>query len=299
LILKLKDISKSYEKIVAVDAVSIEIKEGEVLGLVGPNGSGKSTLLKIMLGIARPTSGKVLVNGEELSEKGWKEFKRSVGYMPERVSFYDNLTGTETLRLFARVKGGRLRSLKEVIDRILSEDVLQRKVGGYSKGMRQRLNLAQALLNEPDFLVLDEPTSGLDPVGIKEFYDILDEVKSRKKLTAILSSHILAEIEDKTNRVAVIKNGSLKAIGRLEELCSGMKIPLRLYITISRKDAFLEGLLKKEGAVDLSYKNGYLLASISRKNKFELISAIMDEKDRFSDFSIREPSLEEVFFGVH
>jgi Cu-processing system ATP-binding protein len=299
LILKLKDISKSYEKIVAVDAVSIEIKEGEVLGLVGPNGSGKSTLLKIMLGIARPTSGKVLVNGEELSEKGWKEFKRSVGYMPERVSFYDNLTGTETLRLFARVKGGRLRSLKGVIDRILSEDVLQRKVGGYSKGMRQRLNLAQALLNEPDFLVLDEPTSGLDPVGIKEFYDILDEVKSRKKLTAILSSHILAEIEDKTNRVAVIKNGSIKAIGRLEELCSGMKIPLRLYITISRKDAFLEGLLKKEGAVDLSYKNGYLLASISRKNKFELISAIMDEKDRFSDFSIREPSLEEVFFGVH
>ncbi len=299
MILELKDVSKSYEKIVAVDAVSIEIKEGEVLGLVGPNGSGKSTLLKIMLGIARPTSGKVLVNGEELSEKGWKEFKRSVGYMPERVSFYDNLTGTETLRLFARVKGGRLRSLKGVIDRILSEDVLQRKVGGYSKGMRQRLNLAQALLNEPDFLVLDEPTSGLDPVGIKEFYDILDEVKSRKKLTAILSSHILAEIEDKTNRVAVIKNGSLKAIGRLEELCSGMKIPLRLYITISRKDVFLESLLKKEGAVDLSYKNGYLIASISRKNKLELISAIMDEKDRFSDFSIREPSLEEVFFGVH
>jgi len=299
LILELKDVSKFYEKILAVDAVSIEIKEGEVLGLVGPNGSGKSTLLKIMLGIARPTSGKVLINGEELSEKGWKEFKRSVGYMPERVSFYDNLTGTETLRLFARVKGGRLRSLKGVIDRILSEDVLQRKVGGYSKGMRQRLNLAQALLNEPDFLVLDEPTSGLDPVGIKEFYDILDEVKSRKKLTAILSSHILAEIEDKTNRVAVIKNGSLKAIGHLEELCSGMKIPLRLYITISRKDSFLESLLKKEGAVDLSYKNGYLIASISRENKFELISAIMDEKDRFSDFSIREPSLEEVFFGVH
>lgn len=299
MIFELKDVSKSYEKIVAVDAVSIEIKEGEVLGLVGPNGSGKSTLLKIMLGISRPTSGRVMLNGEELSEKGWKEFKRAVGYMPERVSFYDNLTGEETLRLFARVKGGRLRSLKGVMDRILSEDVLHRKVGGYSKGMRQRLNLAQALLNEPDFLVLDEPTSGIDPVGIKEFYDILDEVKSRKKLTVILSSHILAEIEDKTSRVAVIKNGSIKAIGRLEELCSGMKIPLRLYITISRKDAFLEGLIKKEGAVDLSYKNGYLLASISRENKFELISAIMDEKDRFSDFSIREPSLEEVFFGVH
>jgi Cu-processing system ATP-binding protein len=147
--------------------------------------------------------------------------------------------------------------------------------------------------------VLDEPTSGLDPVGTKEFYDILEEVREKKKLTVILSSHILAEIEDKTDRVAVIKNGNLKAIGRLEELCSGMNIPLRLYITISKKDQFLEGLLRKEGAVDLGYKNGYLLASISRGKKLELITAIMEEKDRFSDFSIREPSLEEVFFGVH
>jgi len=256
-------------------------------------------MLKIMLGILRPTAGKVLINREEPSEKGWKEFKKSVGYMPERVSFYDNLTGKETLKLFARVKGGNLSSVKEVIERLLPEDVLRRKVGGYSKGMRQRLNLAQALVNEPSFLVLDEPTSGLDPVGTKEFYDILGEVRERKKLTAILSSHILAEIEDKTDRVAIMKNGSLKAIGRLEELCEGMKIPLRLYITIKSKDEFLEGLLKKEGAVELGYKNGYLHASIPRENKLELISAIMEEKDRFSDISIREPSLEEVFFGVH
>jgi Cu-processing system ATP-binding protein len=299
LILKLQDISKSYDQIKAVETVSIEIKEGEAMGLVGPNGSGKSTLLKIMLGIIRPSAGKVLVNGEELSEKGWKEFKRSVGYMPERVSFYDNLTGNETLKLFARVKGGTLSSMKEVIARLLPEDVLRRKVGGYSKGMRQRLNLAQALVNEPHLLVLDEPTSGLDPVGTKEFYDILDEVRDRKKLTVVLSSHILAEIEDKTDRVAVIKNGSLKAIGRLEELCEGMNIPLRVFITIKGRDEFLEGLLMKEGAVDLGYKNGYLHASIPRENKLELISAIMEEKDRFSDLSIREPSLEEVFFGVH
>jgi Cu-processing system ATP-binding protein len=99
--------------------------------------------------------------------------------------------------------------------------------------------------------------------------------------------------------VAVIKNGSLKAIGRLEELCTGMKIPLRLYITINGKDEFLEGLLMKKGAVDLGYKNGYLFASIPRDNKLELISSIMKEKDRFTDISIREPSLEEVFFGVH
>ena len=297
--LKLQNISKSYEQIKAVENVSIEIKEGETMGLVGPNGSGKSTLLKIMLSIIRPSAGKVLVNGEELSGKGWKVFKRSVGYMPERVSFYDNLTGNETLKLFARVKGGDLNNMKDVIGRLLSGDVLQRKVGGYSKGMRQRLNLAQALVNEPRFLVLDEPTSGLDPVGTKEFYNILDEVRDRKKLTVVLSSHILAEIEDKIDRVAVIKNGTLKAVGRLEELCEGMNIPLRIYLTIHGKDELLEGLLMREGAVDIGYKNGYLLASIPRENKLELISAIMEEKDRFSDLSIREPSLEEVFFGIH
>ncbi len=299
MILKFENISKAYEQIDALNAVSLEVKEGEVLALVGPNGSGKSTMLKIMLGIIRPTSGKVLINGEELSGKGWKEFKRSVGYMPERVSFYDNLTGKETLELFARVKDGKLSNIKDIIDRLLSEDILLRKVGGYSKGMRQRLNLAQALLNEPGFLVLDEPTSGLDPVGTKEFYDILEEVKEKRKLTAILSSHILAEIEDKTDRVAVMKNGALKAVGRLEELCEGMNLPLRLYITIKKKDGFLEGLLMKEGALDLGYKNGYLLASIPRENKLELMSAIMEEKDRFTDISFREPSLEEVFFGVH
>lgn len=299
MILKLESISKSYDEIRALDTVSMEIKEGEILGLVGPNGAGKSTLLKIMLGISRPSSGRVTVNGEELEGKNWTEFKKSVGYMPERVSFYDNLTGTETLKLFARVKGGDLKKMNAVIERLLPEDVMRRKVGGYSKGMRQRLNLAQALVNEPDFLVLDEPTSGLDPVGTREFYDIIEQVREERKLTAVLSSHILAEIEDKTDRVAVIKNGSLKAIGRLEELCSGMNIPLRLYITIYRKDKYLEELLVNEGAVDLGYMNGYLHASIPREHKLELISVIMKEKDRFSDISIREPSLEEVFFGVH
>jgi Cu-processing system ATP-binding protein len=299
LILKLQNISKYYDRIRAVDSVSLEINEGEMLGLVGPNGSGKSTLLKIMLGILRPSSGKVLINGEELSEKGWKKFKGSIGYMPERVSFYDNLTGRETLQLFARIKGGRLGLENGLIQKILPEDVLKRKVGGYSKGMRQRLNLAQALLSQPDFLVLDEPTSGLDPVGTREFYDFLEEERDRKKLTVILSSHILAEIEDKTDRVAVLKNGSLKAIGSLQDLYAGLEIPLRISIKVKNKDEVLEGLLKKEGVIDLSYKNGTLHASVPREVKLQIISAIMEEKDRFVDFSIREPSLEEVFFGVH
>ncbi len=299
MMLKLFNISKHYDQVHAVDSVSLEIKEGEMLALVGPNGSGKSTLLKMMTGIIKPSSGKVLFEGDELSEKRWRELKRSIGYMPERVSFYDNLTARETLKMFARVKGGSLSSIDWVIQRILDEETLLRKVGGFSKGMRQRLNLAQALLNDPAILVLDEPTSGLDPEGIKEFYDILGEVRARKSLTVILSSHILAEIENKTDRVAIIKNGSLKVIGRLEELYTRMKIPLRFLISINQKDGALERLLKKNGAVDVGYQNGYLRADVPSENKLETISALLKEKDRFVDLSIREPSLEEVFFGVH
>ena len=297
--LKVQEVTKNYGPIRALDNISLEVREGEALGLVGPNGSGKTTILKIMLGILRPTSGTVVFRDRELSEKDWKEFKRSVGYMPERVSFYDNLTGKETLKLFARVKGADMKRTREFISRILPEDLLARKVGTYSKGMRQRLNLAQALVSEPGILVLDEPTSGLDPVAIREFYEILEEVRSARKLTVILSSHILAEIEDKTDRVAVMKNGSLKAIGRLEELYTGLNIPLGITIRTDRQDDVLEGVLRDAGATELTYRNGYLLANVPGDRKLSILSALMEEKDRFTDISIREPSLEEVFFGVH
>ncbi|GAB4409930.1 MAG: ABC transporter ATP-binding protein [Thermodesulfovibrionales bacterium] len=297
--IKLSDISKNFGDIKAVDSVSLEIKEGEMLGLVGPNGSGKSTLMKIMLGIVKPSSGRVLRGGEELTERGWKEIRKKIGYMPERVNFYDNLTGRETLELFTMVKGGDPSSVTDILKKVGLGDAIDRKVGGYSKGMRQRLNLAQALSNDPDFLVLDEPSAGLDPVGTKEFYNILEDVRSRKKLTVVLSSHILAEIEDKIDRVAIMKSGGLRALGSLDDLYSGFNLPLKIYIILKEKDGTMEDLLKREGAMDIGYKDGYLTASIPREDKLRILSAIMERKGSFLDLSIREPNLEEVFFGIH
>lgn len=297
--LELKEISKNFGDVKALDAISLKINEGEILGLVGPNGSGKSTLLKIMLGITMPSSGKVFFSGKDLTQKDWKEIRKKMGYMPERVNFYDNLTGKETLELFTRIKGGDSGNTDKLLKRVGIDDVSHRRVGGYSKGMRQRLNLAQALCNDPDFLVLDEPTSGLDPVGTKEFYNILSDVRARKKLTVILSSHILAEIEDKISRVAVLKAGALKAVGNFEELYSGLKLPLKISIALKGKDESLEGLLKQVGAADIGYEEGCLIASIQREDKLRILSAVMNRNGNVVDISIREPNLEEVFFGIH
>lgn len=297
--LELNNITKNFGEIRAVDSVSLKVLEGEMLGLVGPNGSGKSTLIKIMLGIARPTSGKVLLDNGEMTDSRWKELRKRIGYMPERVSFYDNLTGRETLELFARVKGGSRQDVADTLARVGLGDAADRKVGGYSKGMRQRLNFAQALSNDPDLLILDEPTSGLDPVGTKEFYNILGNVRARKKLTIILSSHILAEIEEKIDRVAIIKAGVLRAIGTLEDLYSGFNLPIRISISVKDDGGLLKDLLIREGADDVVYRDGHIIASVRIENKLRILSLVMERKDSFIDLSVREPSLEEVFFGIH
>ncbi|MCG6552894.1 MAG: ABC transporter ATP-binding protein [Candidatus Magnetominusculus sp. LBB02] len=298
--LKFVRVAKNYDDVKAVEDVSFELSEGEMFGLVGPNGSGKSTLLKIMLGILKPTEGKVLLRGEAISDSGWREFRRLIGYMPERVSFYDNLTGKATLELFANIKGGSLANVEDVLPALLSRDVLSRKVGTYSKGMRQRLNLAQALLNDPSLLVLDEPTSGLDPIGTRLLYDILDRVRERKKLTVVLSTHMLAEVEEKVSRVGIMKNGALKAAGTLDELYRGLNLPMRLIIAVDGSEgAAIREILRQEGAQNITYAKGQLIAELPVDNKLSMLGLLLQHKDKFVDFTLRQPSLEEVFFGIH
>lgn len=298
--IELVEITKNYRDIKALSSVSFTLKEGEILGLVGPNGSGKSTLIKILTGILKPTSGKILVKGKELSARDWISLKKRIGYMPERISFYDNLTGMEVLSLFARIKGVKLEGLPDLLKDIVSEDFLLRRVGTYSKGMRQRLNLAQALVNDPDILILDEPTSGLDPVGTKDFYEALKTVREKKRLTVLLSSHVLAEIEERVDRVAILKNGVLKAIGSLTELYTGLDLPFRLSILPAPSmSGSIEEILKGEGIKDMVKRDGYIYVSLPRNEKMRVLSALMEKRDSFIDLTVIEPSLEEVFFGLH
>jgi ABC-2 type transport system ATP-binding protein len=206
------------EKLRAVGGISLEMAPGEVYGLIGPNGSGKSTTMKILLGLIGPTAGRTEIFG--ISSRRVSS-RRAVGYLPENPYFYKHLTGEETLRFYGRLCGLRGGNLKERIGELLElvalEDASDRRLGGYSKGMLQRIGLAQALIQEPRLVVLDEPTAGVDPAGSRKIRDLILEMKTRG-ISVILCSHLLEQVQEVCDRVGIIHRGRLVCEGALEDL---------------------------------------------------------------------------------
>ena len=205
-------------KVVAVRGLSLAVAPGQVYGLLGPNGSGKSTTLKIILGLVSPTAGRTEIFGRDSREVGSRE---AVGFLPENPYFYKYLTGGETLRFYGKLCGLRGRELRARTDEMLQlvglQDARDRRLGGYSKGMLQRIGLAQALIQEPKLVVLDEPTAGVDPAGSRQIRDLILDLK-RRGITVLLSSHLLAQVQEICDRVGILANGVLVREGRVEDL---------------------------------------------------------------------------------
>jgi ABC-2 type transport system ATP-binding protein len=205
-------------KLRAVDALNLEVGEGQVFGLLGPNGSGKSTTIKIILGLLEATTGDVRVFGVPSNRV---EARRNVGYLPEAPYFYRYLSGRELVRFYARVCGVSKATLKARVDEVIAwvglSGAADRRVGTYSKGMLQRIGLAQALVHDPKLVVLDEPTAGVDPVGSAEMCELIRKLKQQGK-TVLITSHLLAQIEDVCDRVAILDRGRLIVEGSLDEL---------------------------------------------------------------------------------
>lgn len=206
------------QSVVAVRDLNLRIQPGEVYGLLGPNGSGKSTTLKIILGLVSPTRGDTEIFGRD---SRLVESREAVGFLPENPYFYKYLTGTETLRFFGKLCGLRHRQLKKRIEELLDlvglMNARDRRLGTYSKGMLQRVGLAQALIQEPKLVVLDEPTAGVDPAGSREIRDLIFDLK-RRGITVLLSSHLLAQAQEMCDRVGILANGVLVREGRLDQL---------------------------------------------------------------------------------
>jgi Cu-processing system ATP-binding protein len=288
-------VTKRYGDVHAVDGVDLRVEAGQVFGLIGHNGAGKSTLFKMMLGLVAPDAGRIRIDGQPVDGPRFRDVRRSVGYLPENVAFYENLSGLETLAFFARLKGVRRSECGALLERVGLAAAAGRRVKGYSKGMRQRLGFAQALLGAPKLLFLDEPTTGLDPEGIRDFYRILAEMK-QGGTTIVLTSHILAEIEQRVDRLAIMKTGRIHAVGSVESLRDMMALPVRFEL---RMDAANEPLLRRTLAPlavgDIRVEAGRTSVHCPRESRMQVLQALTTIGA--ADLQIREPSLEDMFLG--
>jgi ABC-2 type transport system ATP-binding protein len=244
--LETRGLRKEYGKKVALHDVSLVVQPGEVFGFLGPNGAGKSTTVKILLGLVRPTSGEARLFGMPAGEPA---ARRRVGYLPETFRFHEWLTGADLLDFHGRLAGLPAEERRARIPEVLSQVGLAGRGGdrirGYSKGMTQRIGLAQAILNRPDLVLLDEPTSALDPVGRREVRDLIRGLRA-DGMTVFLNSHLLSEVEMVCDRVAIVDHGRVLRSGRLADLVGGMP---ELRITVDRVDGDLLSMLAGLGQV--------------------------------------------------
>ncbi|ODR92814.1 ABC transporter ATP-binding protein [Sinorhizobium alkalisoli] len=289
---KMASVSKQYGNSTVVRDVSFVLGEAETVALVGHNGAGKTTLIKLMLGLIRPTNGRVRVLGEDPAT-GDFAVRQSLGYLPESVSFNMALTGRETLRFYARLKRVGGAPTGDLFDCVgLAQDAVDRPVRTYSKGMRQRLGLAQALLGKPRVLLLDEPTSGLDPALRRSFYDLISELQARGT-TVLLSSHALTELEGRADRVIIVDKGVKIADGSLEALRRVARLPTRIRVKLAQtaaSPAWLNGGMKWCRGPE-----GVLEAEVSSDRKVRLLHDITADAAMLSGLTITEPTLDDLY----
>lgn len=286
-VLTLSQVTKRYDDAVVLAAVSLNVDKGERVALLGHNGAGKSTLMKIVLGLIPFNSGTVTVAG---STPGSRSAREATSYLPENVAFHPALTGLEQIRYYLRLRGQNAAMAPALLERVGLANAASRRIGTYSKGMRQRVGLAQALIGQPRLMVLDEPTSGLDPVSRREFYEILDELAG-KGTAILLSSHALTEVEARTDRIVILSKGELVADDTLAGLRRRAALPIQLQIAARPETA-------EEVARRLSGKrlNGTRVdITCQHADKLDRLAQIATLGELIEDLEIVPPSLEELY----
>ena len=289
---------KHYGALHAVDGIDLRVERGEIFGLIGHNGAGKSTLFKMILGLVPATSGEIRVSGATVQGRDFRAARRHLGYLPENVVLYDNLSGLETLRFFARLKHAPQTQCQAVLERVGLQHAGQRPVREYSKGMRQRLGFAQALLGQPRVLFLDEPTNGLDPQAIRDFYATLRGLQ-QQGVTVIITSHILAELQERVDRLAILVSGKVEALGSVHELRERTGLPLIIEVDLAPQDCHdaLHVLHQATGVKPEQTPSGLQL-QCPRERKMAALAALAPLGARVQDLRLHEPSLEDMFFGI-
>ena len=293
-IISLQAVKKQYGNDTVLHDVNFNVQAGECIVLVGHNGAGKTTLMKLMLGLTRPTSGTVEVLKGNPAMNTAVEQRLALGYLPESVAFYEAMTGREVLSFYASLKGATQRECNDLLELVGLSDAAKRKVGTYSKGMRQRLGLAQAMLGDPQLLFLDEPTTGLDPLLRQHFYELIDDLH-KDGATSIISSHALNEVEARASRFVIMKAGLIVASGTLDELYHQAALPIRLHVNVQPGQASV--VAERLGSdVNIGKVNNQSLSlSCLKEEKMPLIRHISGLGEVVHDLQIEPPRLDEVY----
>lgn len=281
--IQVENITKKYGSFVAVDNINFEIEEGEVVGFLGPNGAGKSTTMNMITGYIEPTSGRIIVDGYDISKKPRKA-KRQIGYMPEGVPLYSDLTVKEFITYMAELKGVPKKEKKEKVQKVIKEtgltEVQNQLTKNISRGYKQRVSMAGALVSNPKVIILDEPTVGLDPKQVTEIRALIKELG--KDHTVILSSHILSEVSQICNRVIIINKGKIVAIDTPENLEKKVIKDNSVYVTVEDPDNKMDTIKDKLPNV----KEIKLISENEDKTKKYRITATNDEDLRKNIFEV-------------
>lgn len=309
-IIDLVDLTKKYGSFTAVDHLNLSVRKGEVFGLLGPNGAGKSTTILMMLGLTEPTSGSVHICGIN-STKNPIAVKKRVGYLPEDVGFYGDRTGLDNL-----IYTGRLNNLseqeakkraKELLIRVGLRDAMGKKAGNFSRGMRQRLGLADVLIKDPEVIILDEPTLGIDPNGIREFLLLIIQLSKEEGITVLFSSHNLHQVQKVCDRVGLFVEGNLIAVGNIQELSQELfannpySVEARVNLLPGKdSDARIAELEKKlialKGISKVKIKNSNFFIECSKDLTSEIAKVILESGVGLNYLNKKEYGLDEIYY---
>ena len=294
-IIETHDLCKQYGNAMRVSHLDLNVPKGSVYGFLGPNGAGKSTTLKMILGLVRPTAGSIQVLGNNMDNQHRLAVLRQVGSLIESPSYYGHLTGEENLRIIQTLRGIPEKNIREVLQIVRLDGQRGKKVAHYSLGMKQRLGLAAALLGYPKLLILDEPTNGLDPAGIQEMRELIRDLPGRFGMTVVVSSHLLSEIDQMADHVAIIREGELVFQDSLQALHGHSSHHLALRTT---NNAVARSLLS-EKSLDCQEEDGFLILPILSDEITAKITYFL-AKNRLGVLRLeeRQKSLEDIFLEL-
>ncbi len=295
-IISTSHLSKKYGSVLRVSDLDLRMPEGCIYGFLGPNGAGKSTTLKMILGLVRPTAGDIAVFGEPMTRRNRLAILKQVGSLIESPSYYGHLSGEENLRIVQTMRGVPEKNIREVLEIVRLTDAKDKRAAHYSLGMKQRLGLAAALLGYPRLLILDEPTNGLDPAGIQEMRELIKELPQRFGMTVVVSSHLLAEIDQMADHVGIIREGELVFQDSLTALHSRSKHHLALRTT---DNLHAQAILRERRLHVSEGEDGYLvLPLLNDDTTAALAELLVTQSIGVLRLEERQKSLEDIFLEL-